>query len=1194
MALRTTNSAESWEQVYQAFEQINFTAYDYNTIVASLVQYLQIYFPETYNNMVENDELIALIESFAYVAEQLAYRVDMLAHENLITTSQRKQSILRLIRLISYKPTRNVAARGLVKIGSISTTETIFDSRGIDMSKSVIRWNDANNSNWKDQFILILNRVLTTRFGQSQKTMEVGDVIFDKYTFRNTLASFTNGVFPFSTSTGSDIYPMELVPADVDEYGPFERAPDGMSQFSILYANDGVGDASDYTGFMMFTKQGTLVSVDYEIDQRLPYRVVSMAPTNINNTDVWVQQLNSDGTVKQRWFEVDSLNEQNLYFNDVASKLKFEVQTRENDQISIMFGDGDFAEAPYGSFKFWFRQSANKSLIIPKSKIENETMSFKYIGSTGNMETCTLTFSLVTTLQNAAPSESIEHMRQAAPSTYYSQNRMVNGQDYNTFPLKDTTILKIRTVNRTFAGQPKHVDWHDASGMYENVKLFGDDLNIRYVPAIDTVTTTTSGQALIDSVIEPLLKSSGIINSILHLSANDPVTAGVVSPPRRAFIEDNRANKYTVAGSRIAISKSYTSDGSLKEKTAIQGLIDRHWYGEPIEYVMSDSGEVLARIPDPLTNPKDDGKIYSPTIPRTIDGVNKYPPGDKGSELQRIAQQPFFALRYNRYFDGIGDGSITIFNRPQGSPEVGIKEVWTIEVATDGTTLNVRSNIRGTMHTGVVGEIYYIQPDGFDTEIQFFKVEVGAHDFEPGDAFVLDVDYDGLPTQRTGTGFNSSGIINLNGWWEIIESDVLETYYSGGFVGVGDELLFTNENTYNITTSSGSNTTVTSPNKKHSWLIFVKKIFQNNTDTVIGYEIHNRALRLIVESDTTKFWYNEVDQILDLVTYKKVFDHIKLLRSNIDSSGFVLKKNQDYDVVGVVKDSNGVANFHQLEVVPTDLMREDESGDLTPDRLLQFENFSIGSYEYYTLSDPTVFLTGADKAIAAGKEWVQGSLVDTTLTYGRTQIMGATTGLDFMWQHYSPFTNIIDPSPTNIIDAFIITRGYYEGMIQYLRGLSVSAPSEPSALDLRNSYSELLKRKMMSDTMVMHSGKFKLLFGSLADPQLRAKFKIVRKPTGLMSDERVKEEVLSVVNKYFEIDNWDFGQTFHATELIGLIHQRLPADINSVIIVPQFSNNSFGDMFVVNSGHNEILTSCATIADIEIVDALTNVVMRKK
>ena len=1191
MAFRNTNSAESWERIYEAFTSVNFTSFDADTIKQSLIDYLRVYYSEVFNDMIESSEMIALLEMFAYVAEQLAYRVDMVSHENFITTAQRKQSILRLAKLISYKATRNIPVRGLVKFTSISTTERVIDSRGIDLSSLVVGWNDPNNSNWKEQFLLIANRVLTTRFGQPQKTFQVGDVVMDLYALGSTRNAFINGVHAFSASTGLDSYPMEVVPADIDENGPIEREPDLAAPLSIIYANDGIGDGSDYTGFLAYVKQGTLTRIDYSLIDKLPNRRLEFLPNNVNHTDVWVQKMNDQGEIAARWKQIETINEQNLIFNDDRStRLKYEVDTLENDQIAVNFGDGDFTEAPQGLFRFWMRQSINRPIVIQKSKITNEPLTFTYVSSTGNTETCTVTFSLTTTLQNGTGSESIEHVRQSAPATYYAQNRMVNGQDYNTYLLKDPSIVRLKTINRTFAGQPKYIDWNDASGEYENTRLFGDDLVMKYELGLTSLTTSLSGQALIDSVIEPLLNSNGVINAMVHLSATDPSTRGVVSAPRRSFIEDNRANLYKrSAGSFVQLVDGSIADGSLKEKTAMQGLIDRHWYGEPIEYVEGTSAQIWARIPDPNLFPKDDSRIYASTVPRTVDGVNKFPPGDIGSGLQPIAEQDYFGLRYNRYMQGIGDGFINVLNRPQGSVA---GEVWTIEIGADGKTLSVRSNLRGTYPSGTVSDTYQITPVGFQFPVDFFIITAGVVGFEPGDAYVLDTGPVGVPAPRTSaiSGYNATSVINLNGWFQILGVSELN-HYSGGQIISGDELLFTPNigGAYPL---------------EHSWLIFIRKVRQQPTNNVIGYEVHYRDLALTVESPTTKFWFNEVDQILDSDTKKRVYDNVKILRSNLLPDGVTtLRKSQMYDVVGPVKDGDGVIDFHKLQVVPTDLLQEDSSGDLVPDRLLQFETFSTASYEYFRLDNSAAVLNPlvdlVQYPLAKNSTYPAGAFIDSTLTYGRRQRMpaienaAADSGLDFMWSHYAPYTNIIDPSVTNIHDAFVLTQGYYDSVVSYLRGLTSTAPTAPTPLELRNSYSYLLKNKMLSDTVVLHPGKLRLLFGSLAEPQFRAKFKVVRSPNARLTNERVKEELLYVINTYFDISNWDFGETFYATELISLMHTRLPTEISSVVLVPLYSTNSFGDLFTVECGFDEILQTAAQLTDIEVVDALTPTVIRQ-
>ena len=201
MSLRTTYSAETWERIYQSFAQVSFVSYDFDSILQSLVDYTRIYYPEVFNDYVTSSEFIALIESFAYIAEQLAYRIDMVSHENFITTAQRKQSILRLAKLISYKATRNIPVRGMVKFNTVSTTERTMDSRGVDISGLTITWNDPNNPNWKEQFILVMNKILSSRFGQPQKTFQVGDVVMDLYNLRNIILPINRVFFKFCVNT---------------------------------------------------------------------------------------------------------------------------------------------------------------------------------------------------------------------------------------------------------------------------------------------------------------------------------------------------------------------------------------------------------------------------------------------------------------------------------------------------------------------------------------------------------------------------------------------------------------------------------------------------------------------------------------------------------------------------------------------------------------------------------------------------------------------------------------------------------------------------------------------------------------------------------------------------------------------------------------------------------------------------------
>lgn len=1264
MTIRNTYAAEAWDKVYSAFTQINFTSYDYDTVKESLLQYLRIYHAEHFNDFIESSELIAILELFAYVAELLAYRVDTMTHENFITTAQRKQSVLRLARLISYRASRNIPARGLVKINTVRTTQDVYDSLGNNLANITISWNDPNNSNWKEQFFLVMNKSLTSPFGEPSKSYQISDVLMQLYTFNNNDGAFRNGVFAFSATGGAESAQMEAVPSDIDENGPFERAPDSNAQFNVLYASDGKGDGSDFTGFLMFVKQGTLLRTDYTILEPTANRRVELDTINVNDTDVWVYRVDDDSVITESWKRVETLNEQNLYFNDdTSTRKKYEVETLENDRIALLFGDGNFSDTPVGDFQLWTRVSANQNLTIPKNRIAGQQMQFAYTTQTNNVYTFNLSFSLTAAIQNNAASETVEHVRQAAPSTYYAQNRMVNGQDYNTFMLKDQTILRLKTVNRTFAGQPKYIEWNDASRTYENVKLFGDDLAILMDVSSDLVITRNSSKTIIDSFLEPLLQTTGLFNSLTHVLASSDSSYGIISYPRRRFIEDNRTIYRDVDGNYVnpygknlnpntdvnlrTLTDIQTGDGSLNEKTVIQAALDQHWYGEPVSYA-TISGVRHGVIKDPILYPTDDGKLYVADLPRTIDGVNTYPPGDIGSNLQQVPRQTFFGLRFNRFLSAFGTGALTLHpNSAEGLEyHENEKEVLTLEMTSDATTFTVISNIRGKLPT------YSLAQGGQWSAQTTLSLPVDftiSYDplvdepFAAGDAFVIDLEYTTVWTATVRTfGANAAARVNLNGWWELVPQSVITSATSEGGTGIfatgpddGPSVV--------------ENMTFAADSYQSSWLFLIAR--KDDGAKVDSWYIYNRNMKIIAESLTTKFWLNQAAQIIDSETKKPVYDKIRILRSNLDETGKPLLHADIYDAVGFVYDADGVINYNQLEILPTDTVDWTQAGDTTPDNILQFETFSANSYQYGVVNDDGVTITwftcgpngdgsGGSYTLLGGYDipnfdaapydafgilyggiyyaFEEGSYVGA-VTENTTGEAAATvvrrryapapsatnsatgdingcnivTGLDFMWQHFSPVTNLIDPSVSNIHDAFIMTRGYYDNMRDFVKGYTDIEPKPPTPLDLRTSYGYLLANKMLSDTVVLHSGSIKLLFGEKADQRFRAKFRVVRGASATFSDERIKAEIVDVIDTFFNIQNWDFGDKFYATELIALIHQRLATQIASVVIVPMYSVNSFGSLFTIDSGFDEVLQSAATVNDVEIVTALTPAVLRQ-
>ena len=207
----------------------------------------------------KSSEYVALIDMISYVAQSISYRVDLNARENFIDLAERKESVLRLARLISYQPKRNTAASGFLKITSVSTTESVLDSNGQDISNTAILWNDLTNDNFLDQFNAVLNASLPQ--GQFVNKPEMSDTIAGIQTqlYRINGANLGLPVIPFSQNINGVNMDFEVVPCSfANEKFIYEEPPIAGNSMSVLYRNDNRGFGSNNTGYFFHFRQGTL------------------------------------------------------------------------------------------------------------------------------------------------------------------------------------------------------------------------------------------------------------------------------------------------------------------------------------------------------------------------------------------------------------------------------------------------------------------------------------------------------------------------------------------------------------------------------------------------------------------------------------------------------------------------------------------------------------------------------------------------------------------------------------------------------------------------------------------------------------------------------------------------------------------------------------------------------------------------
>ena len=171
---------------------------------------------------------------------------------------------------------------------------------------------------------------------------------------------------------------------------------------------------------------------------------------------------------------------------------------------------------PQVDLDFIIEQVLTELCPIQPADLTNITISFPYTSKTGATETLTLGLELKTPVNNATTSETTSNIRTNAPQTYYTQNRMITGEDYNIVPITNQEIIKVKSTNRTTSGISRYFDPKDATGKYSSTNLFGSD-GVLYRESYEsktsfTFSTQTDIEGTTENTILPIIKNRAVSN----------------------------------------------------------------------------------------------------------------------------------------------------------------------------------------------------------------------------------------------------------------------------------------------------------------------------------------------------------------------------------------------------------------------------------------------------------------------------------------------------------------------------------------------------------------------------------------------------------------------------------------------------------------------------------------------------------
>jgi len=269
----------------------------------------------------------------------------------------------------------------------------------------------------------------------------------------------------------------------------------------------------------------------------------------------------------------------------------------------------------------------------------------------------------------------------------------------------------------------------------------------------------------------------------------------------------------------------------------------------------------------------------------------------------------------------------------------------------------------------------------------------------------------------------------------------------------------------------------------------------------------------------------------------------------------------------------------------------------------KFEKNDVETYEYVSAAAENIVVKQTEAAIGAYSSYDAATIFYISSTDVFKKFNALQTGLElsidykaykgrdnirFDYRHAAAENRRIDPSSSNIIDLYILTKSYDIEYRKYLKGDITTKPLPPSSDSLFLDFGNDIKKiKSISDEVIYHPVKYKSLFGSESDTDVQATFKIVKNTNRVVNDNDIKSRVVDSINEFFALENWDFGETFYFSELAAYIMKQTAPDISSIVLVPKSETQSFGSMYELKSENDEILISSASVSDIEVIDSIT-------
>lgn len=348
---------------------IDFAGTDFNSLRLNLIDYIKAVYPLDYNNFVESDLGMLLVDLVAYVGATTSMKADYLANENYLRTARNRNNIKKLLELIGIRLKGPISAAANATITFNTSPYTAVDQQLlIDFSDRIVQISSPEDG--------------------------------APLTF--TLYKVVNGVVDLPNSEAS-------ITLTESEGVGFDYGSPGTV---VLHDN-------------LVLLEGALVKKTGQFGSFTGIKTVSLdsSPVIEGSVEVFIEGGTSTSGV---YTQVD-----NIYFASGATAKIFQVVSDDDFKSSVVFGDGliGVSPAPGDSYSITYRVGGgsrgniNREVINAPIAVTNIDTSIQHSPTLENSSKGT----------GGSDAETVEHAKRYGPLSFRRQDRVVTLHDFDSF-----------------------------------------------------------------------------------------------------------------------------------------------------------------------------------------------------------------------------------------------------------------------------------------------------------------------------------------------------------------------------------------------------------------------------------------------------------------------------------------------------------------------------------------------------------------------------------------------------------------------------------------------------------------------------------------------------------------------------------------------------------------------------------------